>query len=323
MTPAASPPTASAVVVRARAVAPGRLVRVRVADLPEPLEGVAPDTVLLGMKTIRHGKGFITHYLLPLDDRLGPPESLMLIGLDTDTPMTLAGPDLRLDLVAVDAPQAACGQVVENAAGRFLKVRESYKDAFSLAYVEVTAGDIRRRQDRGVVAVYDWRIVGRDEDAAPPPSPKAPPPAPEIVRETAAPVQAIRTMTVRDVEAAAELLTARLLPVSARAEDRLRDLLRSPLALCYVAEVDDALAGVAVGHYDGFHAHLSLVAVAAPLDRQGIGGALVAAVAEAALARGALGLLADAALPAAPFLAATGFRLSDGLRLWRDVGPEA
>lgn len=313
-------------IVRARAVAPGRLVRVRAGALPEPLPGLPPETEILGMKTIRHGKGFINHYLLPLDACVAAPEDTMLIGLDTDTPMTPAGPDLRLDLTAVDVAAPACGQVLENASGRFLKVRESYKDAFSLAYVEITAGDIRRRQERGVTAVYDWVVTGAEPLPLPAPGPApGPEAAPEpptsvvVTRETRAAVQAIRAMTVRDVEAAAELLAARELPVGKEAERRLCELLTSPLALCHVAEVDDAVAGVVVAQYDGFHVHLSMVAVDAALDRQGIGRALVEAVAEAALARGALGLLADAGLGAAPFLAATGFRLGDGLRLRRDV----
>ncbi|MGC2854583.1 GNAT family N-acetyltransferase [Novispirillum sp. DQ9] len=313
-------PLVRAPIVRARAVAPGRLVRVRAGDLPEPPPGVDADAILLGMKTIRHGKGFITHYLLPLDGRVAAPEDTMLLALDTDTPMTVAGPELRLDLTPVAVAAPACGQVLENASGRFIKVRETYKDAFSLAYVEITAGDIRRRQDRGITAVYDWAIVGSEDVSAPAPPSPAEPAAPVIVRETRAPVQAIRAMTVRDVEAAAELLIAREVPAGKRPEARLRELLTSPLALCHVAEVDDAVAGVVVAQYDGFHVHLSMVAVDARHDRQGIGRALVEAVAEAALARGALGVLADAGLAAAPFLAANGFRLADGLRLRRDVG---
>lgn len=322
MSTIAKSPGAKSPVVRARAVAPGRLVRVRVGDLPEPLPGLSPDTEILGMKTIRHGKGFIAHYLVPLDVNARP-EDLMLVAVDTDTPMTPTGADLRLELKPAEGTTAGCGQILENASGRFLKVREAYKDAFSLGYVEITAGDIRRRQDRGITAVYDWTVTGRPPEAeqveASPPKPAADPEKPMIVRETKAEVQAIRSMTVRDVEAAAELLAVRDLPVGKQAEHRLAELLTSPLALCLVAEVDDALGGVAVAHYDGFHVHLSMIAVDARLDRQGIGRALVEAIAEAGLARGALGLLADARLSAAPFLSATGFRLSDALRLRRDV----
>ncbi|MFA7430481.1 MAG: GNAT family N-acetyltransferase [Rhodospirillaceae bacterium] len=304
-------------IVRARAVAPGRLVQVRSGDLPEPPPGLSPDAEIIGMKTIRHGKGFISHYLVPLDGQLGAPQDLMLIGVDTDTPMRPA--DLRLDLIAVDGTTAECGHVLENAAGRFLKVREAYKDAFSLAYVEITAGDIRRRQDRGITAVYAWAVVGVGDapKATPAPAPKRE--VPVAVRETKAAVQAIRAMTLRDVEGAAELLAARDLPVGKDGERRLAEALTSPLSLCLVAEVDDAIAGAAVAHYDGFHVHLSMIAVDARLDRHGIGRALVEALAEAGLARGALGLLADAGLGSVPFLAATGFRLNDGLRLRRDV----
>lgn len=317
MSLSAQTPGTKSPIVRARAVAPGRLVRVRNGDLPEPLPGLPPDTEILGMKTIRHGKGFIAHYLVPLDVTARP-EDLMLIAVDTDTPMTPAGADVRLDLTPVEGTTAGCGQILENASGRFLKVREAYKDAFSLGYVEITAGDIRRRQDRGILAVYDWTITGRPAEEEKP-VPAATPQRPTIVRETKAEVQAIRSMTVRDVEAAAELLAVRDLPVGKQAERRLAELLTSPLALCLVAEVDDALGGVAVAHYDGFHVHLSMIAVDARLDRQGIGRALIEAIAEAGLARGALGLLADAGLSAAPFLSATGFRLSDSLRLRRDV----
>jgi GNAT superfamily N-acetyltransferase len=300
-------------IVRARAVAPGRLVQVRSGDLPEPPPALSPDAEIIGMKTIRHGKGFISHYLVPLDGQLGAPQDLMLIGLDTDTPMRPA--DLRLDLIAVDGMTADCGHVLENPAGRFLKVREAYKDAFSLAYVEITAGDIRRRQDRGITAVYAWAVVGDRAKEAPAPKRETP----MAVGETKAAVQAIRSMTPRDVEAAAELLAARDLPVGKDGDRRLAQALTSPLSLCLVAEVDDAIAGAAVAHYDGFHVHLSMIAVDARYDRHGIGRALVDAIAEAGLARGALGVLADAGLSAAPFLAATGFRLNDGMRLRRDV----
>lgn len=315
-------------VVRARAVAPARLVFVRVADLPDPPNGMAPDAMILGMKTIRHGKGFIAHYLMPLDDRLGPPDAMMLIPVDTDTPMTPADPALALVLEL--APQAAAapevGQVVENANGRFLKVRESYKDAFSLGYVALDAGDIRRRQERGVTAVFTWRLSGPATPPEPTPAAvaQAPPPAPTVPpRKEVLPavaVQALRPMTVRDVEDVAALMVARgLNHARSDAEQRLASLLSSPLALCVVAEVDDMVAGAAIGHFDGFHAHLSHIAVAPSADRRGLGRILVEAMAEAALARGALDLRADATLADAPFLSAVGFDVAATLRLHRRV----
>lgn len=324
-------PVKTSPIVRARAVAPGRLVFVRAGDLPEPPPGVPADTRLIGMKTIRHGKGFIAHYFLPLDHRLGAAEELMLLALDTDTPMALADPALTLALEPAEpggpGGQAGCGQVVENASGRFLKIRESYKDAFSLAYVEITAGDVRRRQDRGVSAVLAWRLDGPQHIApvAPAPAPRAVPKAeaesrPDLQRSQPVALQALRVMTVRDVETVAELLIATGFdaPVS-EAEVRLRTLLSSPLALALVAELDDAVVGVAFGHHDGFAAHLTHVAVAAADRRRGIGRTLVEALAEAALARGAGDLRADGPLALAPFLTALGFTLPDTLHLTRPL----
>ena len=152
----------------------GGLVLLRPADLPEPPPGLGGENgrPVVCLKAFRRGKGFISHYLVPLDPLCGPLDSLEMIHADGDVPVQPAPATFSLTFSPVQEPEAGgrtgsdavCGVVVENAAGRFLKVREAYKGAFSLAYIDLESGEIRRRQQSGPVAVLRWALSSGGSD---------------------------------------------------------------------------------------------------------------------------------------------------------------
>lgn len=161
----------------ARTAPAGSLVLVRLSDLPEPPPGFPDGTELVVcLKAFRRGKGFINHYVVPLDPLAGALESLEMIYIDAESPLLPAAPSFRLTLSSPlgveggSGADAICGGVVENTQGRFLKVREPYKGAFSLAYIDLETGEVKRRQQGGQqVAAYTWSLTlnGPDPRLAP------------------------------------------------------------------------------------------------------------------------------------------------------------
>lgn len=298
----------------ARRRRPGQLVILRAGDLPTPLPGVAPETELVCLNAVRQGKGFLNHYLVPLDPLPGRREDLSLLYVDYNLPLREAGDTWTLELVPVDTADAAIGQVVENASGRFLKTSEAYKDAFSLAYVDIVTGQVRRRQDRGQTAVYDWRLERRATTSETMPAPVAAAPDPDAAAPARTPADAaalaLRPLEDTDVEAVAALLAACGLGTEGEVALRLRPVVGSPLLLARVAEVAGEVVGVAIAVHDGTHAWLTQVAVAPDRRRRGLGGALVEAIATAARRLELRGLHGTVDLAAGGFASATGFQAS-------------
>lgn len=298
--------------VRARSVAGGRLVTVRAGDLPDPL-GLPDDTEVLCLKAIRRGKGFLNHYLVPLEPLPGARDGMMLIYVDTDLALRDVSEVTALRCTVIEGAESAdVGDVVENPNGRFLKVRESYKDAFSLGYVELDSGEIKRRQDAKGTGVLRWAVV---HVAGSEPAPKAEKPE---SRPPVEPGGGVRAMTLEDVAAAALLLSARGLGITRDLSRRLKGLVDDPLSLCCVAEDDDRVVGVVVAVDNGFHAFLSQIAVDDAYEGRGVGRSLAEAVEAIALERGLRGVLADSNLASAGFFGRMGFHMAEAVLLVKD-----
>lgn len=131
--------------VRAYQVAAGRLV---VAEI----EGVAA----ICLKAERQGKDFLNHYLVPLDPRPADSARLRLHYIDPDASLIPAAARLVVD--AAEGRAAEVGDVVVNPLGRFLKVHDTAKTERHYAYVEVTSGIVRLRQEKGAIGVATWHL---------------------------------------------------------------------------------------------------------------------------------------------------------------------
>lgn len=153
---------------RIRNQRPGALVLLRAALLPDPIPGLPAEAEVVCLNALRMGKDFRNHYLVPLDPLPGPREALSLIYVDFDIPVKDVSEHFALELIRERTPEAtagaAIGAVIENSAGHFLKVQEPYKGAFSLAYVDLMSGHVKRRQESTVNAVHRWalQLTGKD-----------------------------------------------------------------------------------------------------------------------------------------------------------------
>lgn len=288
----------------ARRRRPGTLVTLRTDALATPWPGLEAATEIVCLNAVRHGKGFLNHYLVPLDPAGGDPDALPLVYIDYNLPLADVSATHALELVPVEGIQARIGQVLENASGRYLKTVEPYKDAFSLGYVDLDSGEVRRRQERGVTAVYDWRIVRKA--AAEPVDESVPDPHTGL---------SLRPMTVADVEPVAALCAACGLGEVGALARRLHLLAESPLLLARVAERGGRLIGAALAVHDGAQAWLSSLAVAVPDRRQGIGRALVSALAVEARRQDLSALNGTTGLGGAAFAGACGFAVSGAVPL--------
>lgn len=133
---------------RAWQVPGGRLVR---ADL-------GGESVLC-LKAQRQGRDYVNHYLVPLAPLPAGPRGMALVYVDPDAPLAEAAAELVVEPLAAAAPEI--GDVFDTAAGRFLKVADTARTERSFAYVELSSGEVRPRQERGIAAVLAWRLEER------------------------------------------------------------------------------------------------------------------------------------------------------------------
>lgn len=136
----------------AEQVAGGRLVMTRIAE-----------RMVVGINAIRNGKDFVNHYFVPLDPL--PEGALTLVYIDYTVEMQDCHSRFSLELDPVEnCPRADVGHVVANATGNYLKVQEPIKGSMSLGYVDLATGEVRRRQERDVSGIFQWRLttVGGD-----------------------------------------------------------------------------------------------------------------------------------------------------------------
>lgn len=299
----------------ARRRKPGSLVALRAGDLPADLPGVAPETEVICLNAVRQGKGFVNHYLVPLAPWPGAMDALPLLYVDYSLPLVDVSDAWTLDMVPASDGAPTVGRVLENPQGRFLKTVEPYKDAFSLAYVDIVDGQVRRRQDRGVTAVLEWRVVRRPGDTVPAEAA----PSPRTVPAMSPAGVTLRRLEAADLDALAALCALCGLGEAGDLARRLRPVAESPSMIARLAESDGALVGVAWAVHDGLEAWGTRVLVAPAARRQGIGRRLVEALAAEARRLELRALHGVAGLAEGAFAAAGGFTASPATAVDRSL----
>lgn len=115
------------------------------------------------MKAEREGKEYIHHYAVPLHPVTQ--ETAALIYLDPDQEIVDCVTQLTFTLSDADAQAAPdVGAVFRNFQGTFMKIREDPKSQRMFAYLNLETGQIKRRQEKKMEAVYrEWNANGETE----------------------------------------------------------------------------------------------------------------------------------------------------------------
>lgn len=118
------------------------------------------------LKAQRLGRDYVHYYLVPLDLAPDDRRSLKLIYMDPDAVVTVT--DGGIEIAPVAAAAAGVGDIFANGAGHYLKVFDTAKTERYHAYVDLSTGEVRLRQERNVAAVYTWRLAMEpDEEPVP------------------------------------------------------------------------------------------------------------------------------------------------------------
>jgi N-acetylglutamate synthase-like GNAT family acetyltransferase len=130
---------------------------------------------------------------------------------------------------------------------------------------------------------------------------------------------AIRTATSDDVAAIAALMKARKLAKGGDLRQRLKQLVASSMADCFVAEEGGKIVGAVLAVFNGFTVFVSHIAVEDRIERKGVGSALLEAVVARAKERKATSLIVDSRLTSTTFFFRHGFSLPGAVLMIRDV----
>lgn len=132
-------------------------------------------------------------------------------------------------------------------------------------------------------------------------------------------MEVIRQATPGDVPAIASLLRARKLARGSDLRARLKQLIASDMADCFVAEEGGKVIGAVLSTFNGFNVFVSHIAVEDAVERKGVGSALLEAVITRAGERKATGLVVDSRLTSTTFFFRHGFRLPGAVLMIRDL----
>jgi N-acetylglutamate synthase-like GNAT family acetyltransferase len=130
---------------------------------------------------------------------------------------------------------------------------------------------------------------------------------------------AIRTAASGDVAAIARLMRARNLAKGGDLPQRLKQLVVSEMADCFVAEEGGAVIGAVLSVFNGFTVFVSHIAVEETTERKGVGSALLQAVVARAKQRKATSLIVDSRLTSTTFFFRHGFSLPGAVLMIRDL----
>ncbi|KAF0113691.1 MAG: hypothetical protein FD149_2074 [Rhodospirillaceae bacterium] len=138
--------------ITAKTVAGGRLIVYRIKNRD-----------VVGLKAIRHGKDHINHYFVPLEPLSDDPLTVLYMDYAAEVRDCHDTFNLELIPLAADAP-VDVGAILSNETGTYLKAREPTKGIMSFVYVNLNDGEMRRRQERQIGAVYRWSLarIGTD-----------------------------------------------------------------------------------------------------------------------------------------------------------------
>ena len=116
------------------------------------------DSKTLFIKAERKGADYIHHYLIPLS--LDGTTNLSLVYIDPEESLIDWGCIPVFDLLSSKAyKKPDVGHIFKNKKGIFLKVNETPKSQKMFAFIDIKSGEVKRRQERDVIKVYDfWEI---------------------------------------------------------------------------------------------------------------------------------------------------------------------
>ena len=121
----------------------------------------AGDGPLVCLKTVRMGKDFIHHYLVPLQPL--PAGELTLIYVDPEDELVDCGAGVVFTLggaAAASGVRIEAGTVFANPKATFLKARDDARTDRAFAYVDIASGHVKFRQERTLATVYgEWRAT--------------------------------------------------------------------------------------------------------------------------------------------------------------------
>ena len=118
------------------------------------------DGTALCMKAERMGKEYIHHYAVPLHPH--PAAATALIYLDPEDEILDCRTTLTFTVGGAEAGAApGVGDVFRSDKGTFMKVHEDPKSQKMFAYLNLETGEVMRRQERRLEAVYrEWSAGG-------------------------------------------------------------------------------------------------------------------------------------------------------------------
>lgn len=107
------------------------------------------------LKAQRLGRDYVHYYLVPLDPA---PDLLTLKLVYCDPERVVTVIDGGIGIAPVDRAEAEVGQVFSNGSGHFLKVFDTAKTERYHAFVDLSSGEVRLRQERNISGVFIWRL---------------------------------------------------------------------------------------------------------------------------------------------------------------------
>ena len=113
----------------------------------------------LFIKAERQGTEYIHHYLIQIAPRQG--DDLALIYVDPEEPLIDTGGTPTFGYSEGESrDDPAIGDIFANGRGTYLKVIEDPKSQKMFAFIDITSGEVKRRQERRVQTVYSqWQMA--------------------------------------------------------------------------------------------------------------------------------------------------------------------
>ncbi len=116
---------------------------------------------MIGLKAVRHGKDHVNHYFVPLDapvNQLNQPMTVVYLDNAAKVRDCHNNFDLNLEPLVRCTP-IAVGDILVNLTGTYIKACEKTKGIISFVYIDLENGELRRRQERQISAVYRWILT--------------------------------------------------------------------------------------------------------------------------------------------------------------------
>ncbi len=113
---------------------------------------------MIGLKAVRHGKDHVNHYFVPLELPANQPMTVSYLDCKAKVQDCHNNFDINLEPLAMST-SIDVGNILVNITGTYIKAYERSKGIISLVYIDLTNGELRRRQERQISAVYRWILT--------------------------------------------------------------------------------------------------------------------------------------------------------------------